>query len=359
MKHSSITHLILVALVFVVWSCSNGKSNDSETASLKLSEEYSSLPVLNLIATDTLQSFNDAYPVFMETAGDKLVVLFSMMEDTMIRVYDMATKTKLASLGLKGNGPEDVISPIFFNNRRVQADSCLSLYDSSSRETLTLSLTDYSIIKAPLNKAIRAEASVNYFDNCAISYTIMPGDYMFKIVQFEPETETHIAYPFSLSDENAEKIAKNPTFLTKIIYANESRKRIMISMSYLDAYYLYDFDGKLLKEFHLANDDFDINKAVSQLFDPGSEYLRNICSYATNRYCYLRRIYYKEDTESNRENTVVKVDWDGNPVAIIKMHDSLKSYCIDSNEDIIAIDNITHEEDTETFSIIKYKLSTE
>ena len=190
----------------------------------------------------------------------------------------------------------------------------------------------------------------------------MPGEYMFKIVQFEPETETHIAYPFSISDENAAKIAKYPTFFAQNIYANESKKRIMISMFYLDAYYLYDFDGKLLKEFHLETDDFDVNKAASQFFDPNkSGYIMNSYGYATNRYCYLRRIHYKKDMESNREitvgNDIVKVDWNGNPIAIIKLPVTNESFCIDSNEDIIAIDNITHGEDKETFSIIKYRVA--
>lgn len=147
MKRFLYSSLATLSLMGAACSGGNGKQ---ETASIQLTEEFSSLPVLTLTPLDTLQIFDDAYPVKLETAGDKMVVLFSMMEDTMIRVYDMASKTKLASIGLKGSGPEDVISPNFFYNRRVQGDSSMMLHDPNTMESLTISLTDYSIKKAPL-----------------------------------------------------------------------------------------------------------------------------------------------------------------------------------------------------------------
>lgn len=360
MKRFLYSSLASLSLMGAACSGGNGKQ---ETASIQLTEEFSSLPVLTLTPLDTLQIFDDAYPVKLETAGDKMVVLFSMMEDTMIRVYDMATKTKLASLGLKGSGPEDVISPVFFNNQRLQGDSCLCLYDPNCRAALTLSFTDYSLKKAPLNKALIAETSVNYFDNAAMSYSIRPCDYFFKITQFEPESEIHVAYPFSLTEENATRLAGLPsTQFALNIFANEAKQRIMTAPFYFDAYYLYDFKGNLLKEFHLSTDDFEINNAINkQMNRDESERISNSYGYSTDEYCYIRRIINKLDIENKTEiilgEEIIKVDWDGNPVAIIKLPESNVSFCVDSNDDIIAINNTTDEGEAETYSIIKYRVA--
>ncbi len=352
----------LAALLLLGTACSGGNGKP-ETASMQLTDEFSSLPILTLTPLDTLQIFDDAYPVRLETAGDKMVVLFSMMEDTMIRVYDMESKTRLASIGLKGSGPEDVISPTFFYNRRVQGDSSMMLHDPNTMESLTISLTDYSIKKAPLNRALSVESSINYFDNAAMSYSIRPCDYFFKITQFEPESEIHVAYPFSLTEENATRLAGLPsTQFALNIFANEAKQRIMTAPFYFDAYYLYDFKGNLLKEFHLSTDDFEINNAINkQMNRDESERILNSYGYSTDEYCYIRRIISKLDFENKTEITlgkeIIKVDWDGNPVAIIKLPESNVSFCVDSNDDIIAINNISDEDEAETYSIIKYRVA--
>lgn len=349
------------SLAAVVCSCGQSNSKVTETASIELTEEFSSLPVLTLTAIDTLQSFNDAYPIKVEKAGDKLIVLFSMMEDTMIRVYDVASKTKLASLGIKGNGPQDVISPEFFHNRRVQGDSCITLYDPNLGCTLNISLTDYTLNKEPLNKALGGQSSINYFDDSAVSYYIRSSDYMFKISQFEPENEKLVEYPFTLTDENETKTSNLPgNVFAQIIYANKSKGRILSSLFYFDAYYLFDFEGNFLKEFHLATEDFDMNKAVTRYFNRDrSESLMNSYGYATDHYCYFRRIKEKHNFEQKSSITIgdeiIKVDWDGNPVAIIKLPNESASFCVDSNENIIAITKTTDDAESEIYSIIKYR----
>ena len=74
-----------------------------------------------------------------------------------------------------------------------------------------------------------------------------------------------------------------------------------------------------------------------------------------------RRIISKLDFENKTEITlgkeIIKVDWDGNPVAIIKLPESNVSFCVDSNDDIIAINNISDEDEAETYSIIKYRVA--
>lgn len=58
------------------------------------------------------------------------------------------------------------------------------------------------------------------------------------------------------------------------------------------------------------------------------------------------------------ENSIVKLDWDGNPLEIIVVPEGLGGFCIDKDGNIIAIVNSADEDgkDTESYHIVRYAL---
>ncbi len=52
---------------------------------------------------------------------------------------------------------------------------------------------------------------------------------------------------------------------------------------------------------------------------------------------------------------IIKTDWNGKPLAILNVPDGFKAFCIDENEDILAIVNSQRNEQNEYFDIIRFK----
>jgi len=358
------THKINIALILLYvtfLACKNTSTvGDGNDTLMKLCDTYASVPVVEPVPYDTIYSFHDEFPVGIESVGEKLFLTFAM-QDTTIKVIDMDTKVILRSLGHKGSGPEDVISPVFFYNRYISDDSCLILHDTNARKLIHISLNDFSLKKEDIHASLHGQSSINYFNDMTVSYMTMPADYMFSIHNNGTIGNIRIAYPFDLNDENKANVDKFPTYLAQNINVNRSRDRIIVSMYYFDAYYVYNLDGNIIGEFHLSDCDFNIDRSANRFFNLDQQgYIRYTRGYGNDRHCYLRRIKEIPDNEQSQyihaATDIVKVDWNGNPVAVIKVPDGFNAFCVNDHDDIIAIVNTQLTDESERYDIVRFIL---
>lgn len=323
-----------------------------------LSEEFSDVDIKELQPVDTLYSFSRDYPVRVEKCGDKLVLLFAQ-QDTLIKVMDMDTK-EIKPLAIKGNGPNDVLSPSFFNNHYVLADGGLSLYDGNLNEIISVYADSLKIRKTRMPKILMREGSINYFGDTAASYTLMKSDNLFNITDIKANDKKAVAYPFELSEESMKMLKRFPTYLSSIINANRNKDRIVVSQYYFDMYYVYDFKGNLLKSVNLSGDVQDINEDIKKFFDLSpAGYIRYAPGYASENGVYLRRLKEMPLADNRGYDTVeshiVKIDWDGVPQLIIHVPEGLNTFCVDEQDRLIAIINSTDSEGNEMFHLVRYE----
>lgn len=353
------TYIIATALSSIIFaSC---RHNRPINGTMDLCDTYSDIETVDILPADTIYSFFDEYPVGIETTGDKLFLIFAI-QDTTIKVIDTESKTIIKSMGRKGEGPDDVLTPSFFYNRNFSTDSnTLTLVDPNIRKLIKISLDDYSMTKPELPSQLKSKSSINLFDSIAVAYHItLKNGKLFSIMHLGNNTEEHtIDFPFDVNEENRMKTADRPTYFASNINANILKQRIIVSMYYFDAYYVYDFDGNLLNDFHLSDCEFNINTSINRYFNLDERgYVRYTRGYGTDDYCYLRRLEEKPDPAlqqyTNTGSHIIKTDWDGNPISVLNIPDGFSAFCIDSNDDIIAIVNTATTDETERFDIIRF-----
>lgn len=323
-----------------------------------LSEEFSDVDIKELQPVDTLYSFSHDYPVRVEKCGDKLVLLFAQ-QDTVIKIMDLNSR-EIKPLTIKGNGPNDVLSPSFFNNHYVLADGGLNLYDGNLNEIVSVYADSLKLRKTRMPKILMREGSINYFGDTAASYTLMKSDNLFNITDIKANDKKAVAYPFELSEESMKMLKRFPTYLSSIINANRNKDRIVVSQYYFDMYYVYDFKGNLLKSVNLSGDVQDINEDIKKFFDLSpAGYIRYAPGYASENGVYLRRLKEMPLADNRGYDTVeshiVKIDWDGVPQLIIHVPEGLNTFCVDEQDRLIAIINSTDSEGNEIFHLVRYK----
>lgn len=350
-------YIPIIILPFLNISC---RHNESSINTTELCKTYSNIEILDIIPTDTVFSFVDEYPVNIETTGDSIFLIFAM-QDTTIKVIDTETKTIVKSLGIKGNGPEDILSPVFLYNRYITPENDLTLTDPNIRKIIKISLHDLTLKKEDMPTYLHNKSSINFFNNTIVAYPIIPDNYMFSIISLdEKQSEHRVTFPFNVNEDNKNKISAMPTYFATNINANIEKQRIIISMYYFDAYYVYDFDGNIISKFNLSDCEFNINTCIKKYFNLDKRgNIRYTRGYCTDKYCYLRRLEEIPDTDMGRYITtatkIIKTDWNGNPLAILNVPDGFKAFCIDENEDILAIVNSQRNEKNEYFDIIRFK----
>lgn len=347
----------LLFLVLLLSAC-NKQNKVAKLEMDVLSEEFSDVDIEELQPVDTLYSFSHDYPVRVEKCGDKLVLLFAQ-QDTLIKIMDLNSR-EIKPLAIKGNGPNDVLSPSFFNNHYVSADGGLSLYDGNLNEIISVYADSLKIRKTRMPKILMREGSINYFGDTAVSYTLMKSDNLFNITDIKANDKKAVAYPFELSEESMTMLKRFPTYLSQIIHANLDKNRIVVSQYYFDMYYVYDFKGNLLKSVNLSGDGVDINEGIKKFFDLSpAGYIRYAPGYASGNGVYLRRLKEMPLAENRGYDTVeshiVKIDWDGVPQLIIHVPEGLNTFCVDEQDRLIAIINSTDSEGNEIFHLVRYK----
>lgn len=351
--------IMALGVIFIpLVSCVNRKSEQAIEVG-DLSDKYKGMAVSDLKAVDTIYSFTEDFPVEIRDAGDKMVLVFAK-QDTELQILDKE-KRVVTPVAVAGNGPDDVNSPSFFQNNYITDDGKVGLYDLNRNELVFVSADSATISKKPLPDMLVRESCVNYFGNEAVSYAVMKTDNFFKISDLKANSSKDIPYPYKLSEESWEKIKSLPGYLAPIIYADKKKNRIILAQYYFDMYSVYDMEGNFIKSVSLSDENFDVDSAIDSYYALDENgYIRYAPGAVSDEFVYLKRMKMVPDLKAQKynkvENSIVKLDWDGNPPEIIVVPEGLGGFCIDKDGNIIAIVNSADEDgkDTESYHIVRY-----
>lgn len=311
-----------------------------------------------LLPIDTICTFDTEFPVSLNIFGDKLLIIFAK-QDTAIAIIDTTTKEKIASLGVIGQGPEDMISPYFLKNKYLTDRNEAHLYDPNLGCFIKVSLDDFSVEKTTMPLDILESSSLNYDSGSVVMGQIMKHDHILIIKDIYKDKTINVDYPFMITAENKKQLKKFPTYLASNLYANFDKNRIVASLYFLDCFYVFDLNGNLINSINLSPNKHSLSDCLSGYFNLDNQgFFRYAPGYSTENYCYLLRIKeipnVTNDGYEPVEKQILKIDWNGNIEYFVNIPVEYNNFCVDDDGNIVFIIADKHRE-AEVYNITKFK----
>lgn len=351
-------NVILLATVLALSSCESKNHNAIVDKENLLSEEFAEIDHYVPSAPDTIATFPSAMPVGLKCADTSLYVVFDR-QDTLVCAYSLNDKKHLGVVAVRGNGPEELLSPAFLHNPVYEEESVVRIHDTNGFQLAEVDVDRLTITKYSLPFEARNATSMNFDGHRYVYRPISESECFFMIDDIDKGEATKVAYPFELSGQLKDMIKGREAYLlSPNLNVNYRKGRIIASMYFSDAYYVYDTEGKLISEFSPSGASLDINEAFNRYFalDNGAM-ARYAPGYATDDFCYLRRLIEvpnagRDDYQIDK-TAILMVDWDGKPRSLIHTPDNMQSFCVDKSGRIIAI-VVDSSDLNESYHIIRY-----
>lgn len=219
-------------------------------------------------------------------------------------VFDINSGKHLFFAGIKGEGPDDFISPMF--STIVADEESFTIHDVNVLKTVRLDSP--GVIKIvdskktfelfPVNSFVKLNDSlVCALADCALGTT---SDYEFRRLNLLTGNESKFsAYPEFLSETKFESEQRCQIF-SKYLTSNRNKNKLASFYSYFKFFRLYDFDGELVKEIQVKIEPYTSENVDD--WEKRNVYYGPPC--ATDEYIYA----------PCGSGEIQVWDWDGNPI---------------------------------------------
>lgn len=268
---------------------------------------------------------------------DSLLLVVDSYDDKHVQLYNLNTKKKIGSRIFSGQGPNDMLQPVFVENdmKLIQlfdmATSCLFQYDV---ETFVEDETPEPLRKIKLDK--RPINSVEVMKNRIYGYSCMTEKQMFvfgtekgnKLADFVEFPQSNIPY------SQSEKI--NAYYMN---FTTNGCDRIVVCYSMTDLIRIYNLDGELLKSIHGPEQFFSYFKEIHN-----GNVVTSLMDRDKNRDAYFSpvnvgdRFFVLYDGEKVNApghdslcDYIYSFTWDGTPETIYNLSEPIFSYTVDTN----------------------------
>ena len=297
-------------------------------------EHCADFPSKKFVSCDTLFVWDEYMPRELGVINDLLCVTMSK-SDTCIHLHDKNSGKLVSKVGTIGQGPEDMLSPKLVKNGFEMGGEGLMLYDMNAKRQFFLDgkgdLNNFSA----LDDSYTDMGSLNVGKTRAVGQLLKGEPSLFSIV--ENESEIVIPLSPSLPDSYKEKMKGALGYLYgSHIVCNNELERVVAGMYFFDVIQIYNLKGDCIKMFSLDS-KYDVVENFKKMIE-GDDYWGFSQSYATDKYCYLRRDLNNEKTSEKKKSQIVQIDWNGNVVKVIELPSNVTGgFCIDGDKKIYYI----------------------
>lgn len=263
-------------------------------------------------------------------------------------VYRLPEYKLIKKFGMKGNGPDELLFPIFTisNNNKNRIGT---IYDEMNGNYFEVG-NDFSLRKITsfpdLYKRFVMDVS---FDSDSTAFYLGNAS-----------KDGNCIYRYNKLDNSQEKVIHDLTLLPGITFfyaysgsygVNTDRNRIVYAYKFFREVRLMDIDGKLIRVLKGKDKNHAVtnNSRETWMDNPDRPYYYDYC-YTTDQHFYL--VYGNERTlgenvrgTSSKESIIEQYDWDGNPIRRIILDKICgKHLVVDEDENRIYI-NVHNEDD--------------
>lgn len=322
---------LLAALTFM--SCSN----------FHYYENVEKIGVNDFIKTENLDghvlTFDSLVmrPVDMQVI-DSLLFVVDLYDEKHIQIYNMKTKKKLGSRIYFGQGPNDMLQPVFVKNSKKS----IRLYDMA-----TSYLFQYDV-KSFLETEVPVPISKTKLEKKGINNVEVMGD---KIYGYSFITDKQMSVFDAQSGEKVFEMVEFPQ--SNISYSDSERKdafymnfttdehdRIVVCYCMTDLIRIYNSKGDVLKSIHGPGQFFSYFKEIHD-----GTVVTSLMDNEKNRDAYFSPInvgdrffvlYDGEKVNAPGHDSLCEYlysfTWDGIPDKIYKLSEPISSYTVDVEE---------------------------
>ncbi len=343
----------LYFLAFGLLLCACSQSSSTDTAINNF--DYEELPHIRLGDADTLMTYSSEYPIGVKKAGDYLYVT-KALTDTLVDVIDLATNQVIWQTARVGHGPDDVVSIDFISFGDSSTPSEFEMIDINRRSLMFIDPVNKKIRKEPLPDFVGRSTELALFDDCAISLK-NNEEGMFSIHPIGGGEDIYVENDIDLGTDVMDKYG--PMIcnyaLSAIIVPDDVNKRIMVAHYFFDQLSVYDFSGKLLSTTTLSGDSYSAKKSFDDIINERG-HVAYPSGFGNADACYLTRTVYGSNRSEPISSDIIRVDWDGNPTAIIDIENPvIGKYDIDKDNNLYAVVKTVAGEN-EIYHILRWKL---
>lgn len=271
---------------------------------------------------------------------DSILVTLEYSGDRLCNVYNLKTKKKIGERLTRGQGPDEMLMPLFIDND----GSSIQIIDMATSVIYKYDLLDFieNADTKPISKA-KLEENIN-------SGMQMLGD---NIIGY-PYFKKRQLYVFDMSGKKVDEFADFPnstidytdmerTDAYYMGFASNGIDRVAICYYMTDLIDIYDSTGLLLKRMHGPEQFFSYFKEVHDEGGVTSKRVRgkNRDSYFSPKnagdklFVLYNGGYVDEENHSSSCKKMFSFSWDGVPQHIYIMDDPIFTFCVDKKRNKI------------------------
>lgn len=324
--------LMFLAMTILLVSCSSKESETFVGLSWKDFQREVSLK-------GRVLDFNDAVMMpFGVQVFDSVLVTLEPAGDMVCQLFNLRTGEKIGDRLTKGEGPNEMIMPMFVHNgsgvRFVDLPSA-TIYNYDSKEFL-MDSQPAPLSKVKLSEPVDAELQMlgkNY-----VGYQYFKEDLLYLFDESGQKTRPLAGFPESagsmLSEERAD--AYQMGFVTN------GKDRIAVAYYMTDVIEILDADGRIVKHIQ-GPDNWEYANGKDTYFSPKN---------AGDSFMVLYNGRSRMEEGHNSSCTkLLSFAWDGTPECVYALDDPIFTYCVDvKNRKVYGVSTIPE------YHIVEYTL---
>lgn len=303
---------------------------------------------------DVVISSDSNLNVFSDLAiTNNYTIFLDFFGDTIFKAYRNADLLLPAISAVKGNGPNDFISPYFnktnYNNSN---DSILYLIDLNSWSIKSVNLyhnknTPVFVKSEPLYQSFPPISECNITSKTIIGTDVdVSNNRLFFIFNKENKSIQSVPY-YPIIDKKYEQEYLSYLYESKLI-VNEGENSICVAMKNFNMILFYDLNGQRLQSIGIGNAIRYPEKDDGYLdFPKFPKYFTHIN--ATKQYVYC---LYQGGDEANSLTKIFILDWHGKHISTIQTERNLFKIAISPDDKYIFGLSITQDGGTD---VVKYQ----
>jgi hypothetical protein len=310
---------IQILIVILLISCS--KKQDENTYHISEEPEYE-------VKSEMIQYLQDSLiSIYGMGIIDSFTIIINSAGDTLMRIHSNLDFTKTLFSSLTGNGPKDVIFPIFIG-KNIDYDTIVVYELNTHRiKKITIDTNNNSI-----------DFKTEFLDNkvpCTIDFNITPNYiigvdmYYNKIFVYDKNTNNiNKLEDYPKANRKYEDFNKNFVYKCSLA-ANETSNQFCAAMLNINCINFYNFHGELQKTI-VIGDKLYFPKPNPTISDfPGEKkYFEYACGTNDYIYCLYRGLDWMETTNDTR---IFVFNWEGEHITTIKTDGNIIRIAADRN----------------------------
>ena len=267
----------------------------------------------------TLTFDDDVMMPFSVQVFDSVLVSLEPANDRICQLFNLNTGTKIGGRLKSGEGPNEMIMPMFVNNGKgVQFIDMASatVYNYEWNHFLS---EDNPTLSSKVKLAESVDSEMQMLGEHFVGYQYFKEDLLYLFDKQGQKIKSFAGFP----DGKIETPNEQRSDMYQMGYVSNGKDRVAITYYMTDIIEIFDADGKLV--CHLQGpENFDYDLGKDAFFSP-----KNV----GDSFFVLYNGRSRNEKEHNSSCTkLLSFSWDGTPECIYTLDDPIFTFCVDKQK---------------------------